>query len=274
MEEVLKILRKSLQIIAILSLILGITPKAEAINWFNIGVSAAVVTYLYTVLSRQNSDQNNAQPSIQETIRPTNQPRQEITSISNRQTLADLENYAPRVIYEKLIDGTNLEIIVQATNENSYATEYKVYINQLNSRWNFAKFTVFKKDGQGYLDVLHVGKENRKKNYGALLFACAIKEMMDLGCNIIKWLAEPNDLLPSQTIEETLPKLIKFYQQLGAQPSKIERRRALMQLTDLKKAREGIYKILEQWESKNSFEVNNNKELQRVVTIVNHIAPK
>jgi tRNA uridine 5-carbamoylmethylation protein Kti12 len=191
---------------------------------------------------------------------------------ADNDSLTNSKQY-PHIIYEKLIDGNALQVTLHVMYDS--VDFYKIHANQLNDS-SYASFVIINDTNvkKGYLNTLHIEQQERKKNYGALIYACAIKAMMDLGCEKIIWNATPNDLLLSQSEREMLPKLIKFYEQLGAKAILIGATSALMELTDFQKAREGIYKILEKWELKDLENSNNTQALQRAAAIVNHIAPK
>ncbi len=246
----MKIIRKSFQIVAILGLILGVTTDAKATPYSKIialsSVAASVGYWMYLKYQA-----NQPEPRV-------NTPNQ--TQVSHK-----------TVVYKKTIGKTHLEVSFEKIYESDEETNYKMTISHLDKYENYAKFTVYKKRPSGSLHTLAVGHNERHKNYGGLLYACAIKAMIDFGCSEITWYAAPNNLLKGQTPEQMLPKLINFYQQLGAQPSTIYNTSATMLLNDLNKAREGIYKILEQWEAKNAVEKNN--ALNRASMIINHINP-
>lgn len=202
---------------------------------------------------------------------------------ANQDGLIKPEPY-PQILYEKIIDGNTLQVTLHALNNSDehaagfFSLEmstYKIHTNQINGR-NYASLMITKDNNvkKGHLNSLHIEQHERKKNYGTLLYACAIKAMMDLGCDKISWTAAPNDLLLSQTEQEMLPKLIKFYEQLGAKTVFNKQTSTSMELTNFQKAREGIYTILEKWELKDLENSNNTQALQRAAAIVNHIAPK
>lgn len=248
----MKLLKKSAQIALFLGILLGITPKAQAIEFSKIiGTSALALSltayFFYSTSSEQKSIKNE-------------------TSDSNKHTAYN----TPTIIYEKFSEDKLLQISCRKVYESPDERGYKIYVKDLDERWNFVRFTVHKDFKAGYLNTLSIEPEMRRKNYGALLYACAIKIMLDFGCTEIVWSATPIHLLPGQSGAQMLPKLINFYQQLGAYPESIEPGSARIRLNNIKKARQGIYKILEQWESKSPIQVNT-QALKRAAIMVNHL---
>lgn len=246
----MKLTRKTFQIMALAGFLLGISPDAQATPYSKIialGSIAASVSYWMYLKYQATQPEPRA-----------NTPNQ--TQVSHK-----------TVVYKKTVGKTHVEVSFEKIYESDEETQYKMIINNLDKYENYAKFTVYKKRQVGSLHTLAVGQNERQKNYGALLYACVIKAMIDFGCTEITWYAAPNNLLNGQTPEQMLPKLINFYQQLGAQATTRYSTSAVMILNDLNKAREGIYKILEQWESKSAVEKNN--ALNRASMIVNHVNP-
>lgn len=246
----MKLTRKTFQIMALAGLLLGINSDAKATPHSKIiALSSVAASVGYWMYLKYQATQ--PEPRV-------NTPNQ--TQVSNK-----------TIVYKKTVAGTHVEVSFEKIYESDEETQYKMTILNLDKYANYAKFTVYKKRPAGSLHTLAVGQNERRKNYGALLYACTIKAMIDFGCAEITWTAVPGNLLEGETKEEMLPKLIIFYQQLGAQPTTRYSTSASMLLNDLNKAREGIYKILEQWEAKNAVEKNN--ALNRASMIINHINP-
>lgn len=145
-----------------------------------------------------------------------------------------------------------------------------------------AEFSFGPTSKEGKLSNLHIVSANdRAKRYGSLLFACSIKKLIDLGCIKVSIKADPSDLTENQSWPKMLPKLINFYKQLGAEPDHelyipyglpVPEPCRYLCLKDITKAREGIYKILEQWELKKSNKDQPSPEaLNRAAIIANHV---
>lgn len=217
--------KKTVQIIAFLGLILGVTPKAKAIDWQHI----VDILLLGNVISMVNPDK--------------------------------------QIIYEKNIQNKKLYIILERTYTFTY------YLNIYHGEYiGWAKFTVDPSHKEGYLSFLEI-EGPRSHGYGALLYACVIEKMIQMGCEKIEWLATPLGVKMHEK-PALLPQLVTFYEQLGAKLTSYNPYGSDMELTNLKKAKEGIYKILEKWELKDLENSNNTQALQRAAAIVNHIAPK
>lgn len=81
------------------------------------------------------------------------------------------------------------------------------------------RFTYYRDNNSnsGYINVLHVNKDNRKQSYGSVLLQFALDTLTELNCAVIRWTASPFDLQKGQTQQTMLPKLVGFYQKHGAQ---------------------------------------------------------
>lgn len=83
------------------------------------------------------------------------------------------------------------------------------FVSKSNQKIGFVDYSYNNNDYSGYINRLYVNPSFRSNGLGTLLMRYTFKELQQVGCTKISWVALPDD--PSK-----LPALIKFYKSLEA----------------------------------------------------------